>query len=466
LDRKVRKIRQAAIGFLSLVLVGNTFLVSVKAASIENSSITNEKDCVEIDLILNEKYTVEQFGQIIKEYYPEIEISSTPEIQLIHLIIPASINADSFLEDEIIQSFIYAKGKLPVVSIPKNPTSRVDLSATNLSIYNQYKARMTEEELFDTMAWHVDEVTNHRMSLDIAAGEGTRIGIIDSGVDTEHPQLVGKINTSISCSYVTGESDISDSNGHGTGVTGIVTQIAPEAEIVAYKVIGADTGESTWVIEALIQAVKDQCKIINMSLGTYKCETIESELLTIEAFERAVEYAELNGCIVVASAGNKALDLDQYYETEHMKHLPGGIKSAVTVSAKHKTALASYSNFGSDVDLCAPGGDLSYIEGMVDISQWIYCLYPANMNNGLESLGVPQGYSFSYGTSFAAPIVAASFADMWSYYLKNGESVSMQHILEDIINEADDIGAVGKDKYFGSGAVNLYKSLIALTGQQ
>ena len=412
-----------------------------------------------IDVILNEGYTVEMFEQIINEYYPEVTISSTPEIQLIHLTLPSSIDENSFFTDKQIQKFIYVKGELPNISVPQHPLSSVDLNKLNLPTCKQFRSRMTNEELFDAMAWHVDEVTNDKMSLNIAAGEGARIGIIDSGVDIDHPILSDKINTAVSRSYVPEESDIGDQNGHGTGVAGVVAQIAPEAEMVVYKVIGADTGESAWTIDAIIQAANDQCKIINTSLGTYKCEDIESELLTIEAFERAIEYAETKDCIVVASAGNNSLDLDQYYELEHIKHLPGGIDNAITVSARHETALASYSNFGSEIDLCAPGGDLAYTEGMLDLSQWIYCLFPTNMNNGMESLGVPQGYSFNYGTSLAAPIVTASLADVLSYLKDSQADVSMQSVLEAIVNGVDDLGASGKDTYFGSGTVNLYKSL-------
>ena len=81
------------------------------------------------------------------------------------------------------------------------------------------------------------------------------------------------------------------------------------------------------------------------------------------------------------------------------------------------------------------------------------------MDNGLEALGVPQGYSFNCGTSLAAPIVSASYADVWSYYLKNEREVSMEYVLKDIINGVDDLGLAGEDTYFGVGAVNLYKSL-------
>lgn len=60
---------------------------------------------------------------------------------------------------------------------------------------------------------------------------------------------------------------------------------------------------------------------------------------------------------------------------------------------------------------------------------------------------------------FCAYIVSASYADVWSYYLKNEREVSMEYVLKDIINGVDDLGLAGEDTYFGVGAVNLYKSL-------
>lgn len=161
----------------------------------------------------------------------------------------------------------------------------------------------------------------------------------------------------------------------------MIAQIAPESVITVYKVIGEETGESDWTISAIIQAANNGNDIINMSLGTYKCDDVESELLTIEAYERAVQYAEEKECLVVASAGNKALDLDQYYEKEGIKHLPGGIEATITISSVHKNSLATYSNFGSNIDFSAPGGDLVYVDGLLDLNQWIYILYPIHITN-------------------------------------------------------------------------------------
>lgn len=470
MGKKIRLI--LAVLFLALLTSNEVLASDMFETSEESQEVQENKDELRftsdqdeensLDLILNEGYTIEQFEQIVGSLYPEITLSSVPEVMLIHLVLPSSLDKDSFLNNTEIKPFIYAQGELPDISIPQNPLSAISLNEIDMAGYSLYRARMTNEEIFDAMAWHVDEITNNRMSLNIAQGDGTKIAIIDSGVDVNHPILVGKINSEDSRSYVTGESSIGDSNGHGTGVAGIIAQVAPETEMTIYRVIDAETGDSEWTISAIIQAANDGNDIINMSLGTYKCEDVESELLTIEAFERAIEYAETKNCLVVASAGNKSLNLDQYYETEHIKHLPGGVQKAITVSAINGTSLASYSNYGSNVDLCAPGGDIVYVDGMLDLNQWIYCLYPTSMDNGLSAVGVPQGYTFNCGTSLAAPAVTAGLADILSYYLENEQNVSMNQIVEDMLDGATDLGTVGKDTYFGNGAINIYDSLNTL----
>lgn len=444
------------------VLVIGLILTMMTASTVFADTTREEHEGNGLDLLLKSGDTMEQVEQAISQISPDITLSWIPEIACIHLELPASVDKEEIISHERIRPFISAKGNLPDISAPLNPLNSIDLNNVAAVGDSRFRSQMTDEELFDAMAWHVDEITDHRMSLDIAKGDGARIALIDSGVDVEHPILKGKINMEDSCSYVSDEVGIADYHGHGTGVAGILTQVAPQAEITVYKVIGEETGESDWTIRAVIQAANDGNHIINMSLGTYKCEDVESELLTIEAFQRAIEYAQTKNCIVVASAGNKSLDLDQYYETEHKKHLPGGVEQCITVSSVMENALASYSNFGMNIDLCAPGGDLVYVDGALDLSKWIYCLYPTNKDNGLSSLDVPQGYSFSYGTSFAAPAVSAGLADIVSYYIEKGQDVSMNQIMEDMMRGAEDIGAVGKDIYFGVGEVQLYQSLHTL----
>ncbi len=272
--------------------------------------------------------------------------------------------------------------------------------------------------------------------------------------------LINSINLTDAKSFVTDDTSVNDTNGHGTMVAGIIKQIAPGAKITPYKVMGDYDGDSAWVLMALIEAVDDGNDIINLSLGTYKCKDIKSERLIIKAFERAMQYAIKNDVIVVASSGNLGLDLDSYYKSEHMIHLPGGVKDVNTVSAVAGGVLTSYSNFGSDIQFCAPGGDLNYIDGYLDLNSLIYCLYPTSMDNGLSTIGIPQGYTFSYGTSLSAPCVSAGLADVLYYYGSKDEKVKSKDIEKALSIGTIDLGKKGKDPYYGEGQINIYNTLM------
>lgn len=273
--------------------------------------------------------------------------------------------------------------------------------------------------------------------------------------------LADSIDLTNAKSFITGDSSVSDTNGHGTMVAGIVKQIAPEAKITPYRVIGDSSGESFWTINAIVQAVKDGNDIINASIGTYKSKDIKNDKLIIKAYERAVKYARKNNVIVIASAGNLGLDLSQYYKSEHIKHLPSDIKGVNAVSAVRDKELTHYSNYGKNIQYCAPGGDLVYVDKNVDLSYWIYCLYPTSLDNGLSELGIPQGYSFSFGTSFSAPMVSAGAADVLSYYrsINTGKEIRSHDIEKALTKGSIDLGEKGKDSYYGNGKINIYNSL-------
>lgn len=124
---------------------------------------------------------------------------------------------------------------------------------------------------------------------------------------------------------------------------------------------------------------------------------------------------------MVAASGNSSLDMKETYKTDHILYLPGDIKSVIAVSAVSNNQITTYSNFDPNIQFCAPGGDLAYIDGYVDLNQMMYCPYPTSMDNGLSSIGVPQGYTFSCGTSPSTPAVTAGLADILSCCRKNNQ---------------------------------------------
>jgi len=185
-------------------------------------------------------------------------------------------------------------------------------------------------------------------------GTGKTAWIIDSGIDSDHPDLVVDVNRSRT--YVTkGKQTIEDGNGHGTHVAGTVAAInnnigvigvAPGATIVALRVLDdRGSGSFSWTIAALdyVAAVANVGDAVNMSLGPQS-----------RYVDSAVDDATINvasrGIKVAIAAGN-ASDDAEFYSPARANH-----SNIYTVSAMDiNDIFASFSNYGSPVDVCAPG---------------------------------------------------------------------------------------------------------------
>jgi len=153
-------------------------------------------------------------------------------------------------------------------------------------------------EMFDVTArFPFDE------SWKFCTGAGVSIAIIDSGVDTDHPELEGKVKKSFEAvkkgkKIVFEETDPEDSAGHGTACAGIISKIAPDAEINSIKVLGASgLGDGHAFLAGLEFAINQEYKIINLSLGTTKPQ-FSAPLHDL------IDRAYQAGCIVVAAANN------------------------------------------------------------------------------------------------------------------------------------------------------------------
>ncbi|WP_458459176.1 cellulose binding domain-containing protein, partial [Pseudobutyrivibrio sp.] len=364
-----------------------------------------------------------------------------------------------FIQDKSIRENIEVTGELPKLEEPKLQIDKKMLSHMTPESEELTEESDIESELFELLAWHVDEVTDGGKSLEKTKGKGVKIALIDSGVDTNHPVLEGKINLGKGKSYVEGDTSITDLNSHGTATAGVIAQIAPEATITPYKVLGAKDGESIWTIAAIVDAVKDGNDVINMSLGSYKCLDDSDERILINAFKRAVRYAENNGVEVFASSGNKSMDLDLNLESKNEIHLPGEINGVNTISASWNSEKASYSNYGTCVDYSAPGGELVIQNGMLNVSACIYIAYPTYMDNGLEAAGIPQGYTFSYGTSLSSAISTACFADVYSYGKNQYQYFDKDDAINVLTAGSKDLGPEGKDVHFGNGEINIYSAI-------
>ena len=160
-------------------------------------------------------------------------------------------------------------------------------------------------------------------------GETIKIAVIDTGVNFEHPDLLGigeDVKIVGGYDFIENDNFPQDTNGHGTQVAGIIaadgeiTGIAPKSKILAYRV--SEDGEavsSDLIIKAIKQAISDEADIINISLGV---DIIHDEI------DHAVNEAVKNGIVVVAAAGNSGPDNETIGS-------PGANPNAITVGATY-----------------------------------------------------------------------------------------------------------------------------------
>lgn len=224
-------------------------------------------------------------------------------------------------------------------------------------------------------------------------------------------------------------------------IAGGVTGIAPEVTIMPIKVLDWDgSGSLTDVANGIIMATDSGAHIINLSLGGPGSS----------ALQNAVDYAWNNGVLVVAACGNSGASNCDY---------PAAYTNAMAVSAvDFGKNLASYSSYGPQVEIAAPGGENEDLNGdgwtdyiwniafKVDVNAFgnVTATYP-------ESLAV-YGYS---GTSMATPHVAAIAALMKSVN-PNLTNADLRTLLQ---QTAQDIGPAGRDDQFGYGLVDAWEAV-------
>jgi len=146
--------------------------------------------------------------------------------------------------------------------------------------------------------------------------------IVDSGIDLDHPDL--NVNTSLSKSFVDGDTFPDDAHGHGTHVAGTVAAInndfgvigvAPGTEVISCRVLGSDgTGSFSWTIAALdyIAGIAAAGDVVNMSLGP-------QSRYTDQAVDDAVIGAAETGVKIAIAAGNES-DIATYYSPARVNH--------------------------------------------------------------------------------------------------------------------------------------------------
>ncbi|WP_284089047.1 S8 family peptidase [Acinetobacter pittii] len=290
-----------------------------------------------------------------------------------------------YLPDVAGTAFIEAMKKNPkVVSIENDTIMKID--ATTQS----------------NPDWGLDRIDQRNLPLDSAysylqTGSGTTAYIVDTGILSTHQQFSGRVLSGYTA--ISDGNGISDCHGHGTHVAGTVGGstygVAKNVSLVPIRILGCDgSGASSNVIAGLDWILKNGKKpaVVNMSLGGEANTSLDS----------AVENLFNNGYVMVVAAGNS--------NTDACSSSPARVSKAITVAATDSTdTRASYSNYGSCVDIFAPGSQIN--------SSWI------GSNTATKVLN---------GTSMATPHVAGVVAEM----LQSTPTATPQTISTNLLNQA------------------------------
>lgn len=314
-------------------------------------------------------------------------------------------------------------------------------------------------------------------------GEGARVFILDSGIDADNPEFWDNLNIELSTSFVP-EETFNVRPGyffnHGTHVAGIIAAadnqwgvigVAPNAEIVAVKVLSEYTGSGSFsnITKGIIYAALNGADVINMSLGAllnrngnymdddgiWQQGPANLYQAVITAQQRAVNFAVKMGAVVVASAGNDYFNADG---SGSLYKIPADLQGVIAVSATAPQCWASdpapnfdlpasYTNYGKSlVAMAAPGGDATCEAG-----------YPYDMVYSCAT-GGPTSYAFAWsgGTSMAAPHVAGVAALIIG---KAGGQMNPVAVQQQLFKTADKIEGNGVSAYYGNGRVNAYRAV-------
>ncbi|MFF4786743.1 MULTISPECIES: S8 family peptidase [Streptomyces] len=180
-----------------------------------------------------------------------------------------------------------------------------------------------------------------------SAGSGVTAYVIDTGVRITHSQISGR--ASYGYDAVDGDTTAADGNGHGTHVAttiaGSTYGVAKKAKIVAVRVLdNAGSGTTAGVIAGIDWVTDNHSgpSVANLSLGGGASSTLDT----------AVRNSIASGVTYAVAAGNSSANASSYS--------PARVTEAITVGATTSTdARASYSNYGSVLDIFAPGSSIT-----------------------------------------------------------------------------------------------------------
>lgn len=272
--------------------------------------------------------------------------------------------------------------------------------------------------------WGIDRI-DADLSWGISTGNRIKIAVVDTGIDSTHPDLIANVKGGVT--YVTGTRDYNDDNGHGSHVAGTIAAqnngigivgVAPNASLYGVKVLNSQgSGWCSDLIKGIDWSNTNSMNIITMSLGGCGLQSVHD----------AIIRANNSGIVLVAAAGNSGGSISY----------PAAYPEVIAVTATDSNdIIAGWSSRGPEAELAAPGVD-------------IYSTYKGG------------GYATLSGTSMATPhvtgVVALLLATIPATYDQDLDGIwDPNEVRNKLIASATALGAPGWDPLYGYGMVNAY----------
>lgn len=387
-----------------------------------------------------------------------------PNIANVYKIKPSSttqtVKAASYKELEVTEQLNILESKIQTLELIKqlNASELVEFAEPN---FLYYSAASTDDPALSDQ-WNLS-MLSAPAAWEVSSGQNITIAVLDTGINATHEDLINNINTD-GYDFISDNKSSGDGNGfdpnpndegtsfHGSHVAGIIAAqannmkgiagLAYDSKIMALRVLGIqDSGSSSDIAQAILYAagldndsgqrlnLDQRADIINMSFGGEE----RSETVKI-----AIDQAYNQGLILIAAAGNTATDAAFY---------PASFDNVIGVGAvSNDKKRASFSNFGSNVDLVAPGGTGTGSPTFDGFQDAILSTVSAN------------NYAEYVGTSMAAPHVSAVAALMKEKKPDlNGQSFKAAleggYLTQNLSNTPD------TNNFYGKGLIDAAKSV-------
>jgi subtilisin family serine protease len=301
-------------------------------------------------------------------------------------------------------------------------TEKIGIAQPNYLFQLQEDAHVAVPAPKGDPAQYVIDKLHLREAHAIASGANVTVAVIDSLIDTSHPDLTGSVSGQFDAVAATDRPD-----EHGTGMTGAIAAhrrllgVAPQARILAIHAFTPDPkhpqqATTQSIVAGIDWAIRNNAKVINMSFaGPYD-----------PVLQVALKKAREKGVVLIAAAGNMGPQSPPLY--------PAADENVIAVTAvDDKDKVLPQANQGSHVALAAPGV------------------------NVLEA--APRAsYNFTTGTSVAAAHVSGVAA----LILERNPGIDATSLEDALYTTARDLGTPGRDPQFGWGLVDPYRALTAL----